>query len=609
MASIRTGLPEPDGKIGDTPVERFVTDFRRLITDVDRLMTDIGRINHGEGSGRAQNGGRHNVTLDETISSLQGHARSFVKSVRRNGVFHERIPVPYLELDGKARILASNQECGLALDPAGKPVIGKSLFSFISSTDAHRLREHLAVCRRSDKVSSLAVTLVRKGARLPVELHLRRKAVGNETGFLAVMLDSSNHFVAQSGNPSGSLHELLVKLSRAHTLMSVVQIVAAYCRRVLASQAGMIFMERDGKLLAVSQWNSNQVPKRFPSEEEVRNGRVTHAFRTGVPVFWSQAKSRLEISNYLRRLLPGHRWRSAAFLPISSAGGQPCGVLALFFLHEREWLPETRDEVSRLGQLVSGSMIRARGFDEALAARAMAERTRQRHEGYLSVVCHELKNPMMPILNWAVALSSGTLPADKQSVAIESIIRNVRAMNYLIDDLFDLARISAGKLHLEFVEMRIQDVVREALTATQQTAERKKLRIATDIAEAIPRFMADPRRVRQVLINLLANAVKFTPGEGSISLKVARRGDHVECTISDTGQGIDPDFLPLVFDRFQQENRAAKSKGAGLGLGLAIVREIVELHGGTVKAHSRGADHGATFSFRLPMRKHKYSAA
>jgi len=182
-------------------------------------------------------------------------------------------------------------------------------------------------------------------------------------------------------------------------------------------------------------------------------------------------------------------------------------------------------------------------------------------------------------------------------------------MNYFIEELFGLARISAGKLHLEFVEMRIQDVVREALTATQQTAERKKLRIATDIAEAIPRFMADPRRVRQVLINLLANAVKFTPGEGSISLKVARRGDHVECTISDTGQGIDPDFLPLVFDRFQQENRAAKSKGAGLGLGLAIVREIVELHGGTVKAHSRGADHGATFSFRLPMRKHKYSAA
>jgi signal transduction histidine kinase len=221
------------------------------------------------------------------------------------------------------------------------------------------------------------------------------------------------------------------------------------------------------------------------------------------------------------------------------------------------------------------------------------------------VISHELRNPMTPILNWAVALSSGSLPADKQTFATEAIIRNVRSLNYLIDDLFDVARISSGKLRLELAEIRIQEVAREALTATQQMAESKKLRITTDISEGIPRFLADPRRVRQVLVNLLNNAVKFTPGGGSITLRVTRRRGHVECTVADTGKGIDPEFLPFVFDRFRQENRSPKTKGAGLGLGLSIVREIVELHGGSIKAHSRGADQGATFIVRLPLRRHR----
>lgn len=212
---------------------------------------------------------------------------------------------------------------------------------------------------------------------------------------------------------------------------------------------------------------------------------------------------------------------------------------------------------------------------------------------------------MTPILNWAVALSSGSLPADKQTFATEAIIRNVRALNYLIDDLFDVARISSGKLRLDLAEIRIQEVAREALTATQQMAESKKLRITTDISEGIPRFLADPRRVRQVLVNLLNNAVKFTPGGGSITLKVTKRRGAVECTVADTGKGIDSEFLPFVFDRFRQENRSPKTKAAGLGLGLSIVREIVELHGGSIKAHSRGADQGATFIVRLPLRRHR----
>src|SRR2546430_14551444 len=145
-----------------------------------------------------------------------------------------------------------------------------------------------------------------------------------------------------------------------------------------------------------------------------------------------------------------------------------------------------RDDILRLEQTDSGCIVRARAYDEALDARARAEHAFQRKEEFLSVLSHELRNPMMPILGWAVALGSGTLPADRQNLAIEGIVRNVRALNYLIDDLFDAARISSGKLRLELVETRIQEVAREALTAIQHTAENKKLRISTDISEAIP---------------------------------------------------------------------------------------------------------------------------
>src|SRR5262249_12918524 len=127
----------------------------------------------------------------------------------------------------------------------------------------------------------------------------------------------------------------------------------------------------------------------------------------------------------------------------------------------------------------------------------------------------------------------------------------------------------------------------------------------TDISEAIPPFLADPRRVRQVLINLLNNAVKFTPNGGAIALKVMRKGRTVQFSVSDSGRGIDPKFLPFVFDRFRQEGRSDKPSAAGLGLGLAIVKEITELHGGWVRAQSNGLDQGATFTVQLPMNRRK----
>ncbi len=402
-----------------------------------------------------------------------------------------------------------------------------------------------------------------------------------------------------------SIHELVIDLSRAQTVKSMADRVANYCGKTFRSPAGAIFLERNGDLEIISQWRSRQGPKKHLAEEMIKNGPVARAFRTGKAIFChTQRTSRSSVSRYLYRLLKQYRSGTVTFLPIRMSEQQPVGVLGMILPHFDEF-SSMRDNLVQLGRVVSGSIVRARAYDEALAARVQAENVIHSKDEFLSMLSHELKNPMMPILGWAVALSSGTLPADKQNVALEGIVRNVRALNYLVEDLFDAARITSGKLRLELGEVRIQDVAREALAAIQHSVESKKLRISTDISEAIPPFIADARRLQQALMNLLNNAVKFTPGGGSVALRVRRYNDNVECIVSDTGKGIERKFLPFVFERFRQENRSSKVRAAGLGLGLAIVREIAELHGGSIEAWSEGSDKGSTFILRLPLRRRR----
>src|SRR5262245_34205852 len=510
MVSMKSLLGETGGDDYVYPATRFVTDFTQLIVDVDRLMLDIH--SPGEKNGHAKPNGRaRKPTLNDTILTLREHAQSFLKSIRQSQALHDRVPVPYMELDRKARILRTNEECAQMLN-GGTRVVGKSLFAFVANTDVEALRKHLATARETDKPSVMHISLMHKGRRCPVEIRIRRQPLGDDAGYLAVVLERD-----PSRNPSlpvfprkrtaPSFEDLVANLSRARTLASVAQIVGVYCSKAYASPAGMIFVERDGHLQIVSQWRSRLVSKKCLAEERIRKGPATDAFRTGDIVFWRQTRtSRSNISRYLRRLLPGRNNRSVVFLPISASGQPPVGVLAIVLIHRGESTRELHEDMTRLGQIAAGSIARARAYDEALAARLQAEKANQQKEEFLSMLSHELKNPLTPILGWAVALSSGSLPPDRQSVAIDGIVRNVRALNYLIDDLLDVARISSGKLNLELQEMRLQEVVREALTAVQQMAENKRLRISTDISEAIPPFFADSRRVRQVLINLLNNA-------------------------------------------------------------------------------------------------------
>jgi len=593
------------------PSARFVTDFTRLITDVDRLIVDISSIAEKQKASSATNG-THRRLRSDTIPTLREHARSFFESLTTFGVPIERLPVPYLELDSSVRIIRTNQACAKMLNRDSTFLAGKSLFTFIAGSDIRRFRAELADLR-SGEPGLVSLTIVHQGKCCPAELHIRRHIVGREIGYVAV-IDAQGYFqnkqssmVSMSKDGSVSLHDLFMHLSSAHTIDALRDVVRNYCITAFNSPAGMIFVESRGNLELAAQWRGKHIPKRYLNEHVVTTGPAAYAFRSGKPVFSYRRKTHCSPSHYLVRLLPRSDGGTANFLPVGEPGQRPLGVMAVVLSDGQEPSPLVRDDMHRLAQLVSSWLLRAREHKEILEARTRAEETVKTQEEFLSALSHELKHPMTPILGWAIALSSGSLPTERQNLALEGIIRNVRTLNYLVEDMFDVVRISSGKLRLDLSEVRIQEIAREALMLIESSMESKKLRISTEISEAVPTFFADPRRIRQVLVNLLNNAVKFTPPGGGISLRILKQGNNVDCVVSDTGKGIARKFLPFVFDKFRQENRYAKARGAGLGLGLAIAREIAALHGGTIKAFSKGVDKGATFSLRLPLRREEHN--
>lgn len=233
------------------------------------------------------------------------------------------------------------------------------------------------------------------------------------------------------------------------------------------------------------------------------------------------------------------------------------------------------------------------------AARTAAERANRLKEDFLATLSHELRTPLNTMLGWIQILRKKPSPENlEQGLAV--LDRNARIQAQLIADLLDMSSILSGKTRLDIQPVELPVVVEAALAAVRPAAENKGVGIRS-VIEPIPgRLLADAARLQQVIWNLLSNAVKFTPHGGRIHVALSRVSSHVEISVSDTGCGIDPEFLPHVFERFSQADSSITRAHRGLGLGLAIVKQLVELHGGTVEARSRKG-HGAAFTVRLPM--------
>jgi nitrogen-specific signal transduction histidine kinase len=235
------------------------------------------------------------------------------------------------------------------------------------------------------------------------------------------------------------------------------------------------------------------------------------------------------------------------------------------------------------------------------AARDLADEANRAKDVFLAMLSHELRTPLSAILGWAHLLRSEKLDPRKALEAADAIEMSGRAQAALINDLLDVSRIVAGKMELDTRPLDLASVVNAAFQSARPDATAKQIRLEQSVEAPLPPILGDPRRLQQVASNLLSNAIKFTPCGGQVDVVLRSAGSWVELIVRDTGVGISTDFLPHVFDRFQQEQTATSRRGGGLGLGMAIVRNLVELHGGTVGVESDGQGNGATFIVRLPV--------
>jgi signal transduction histidine kinase len=279
--------------------------------------------------------------------------------------------------------------------------------------------------------------------------------------------------------------------------------------------------------------------------------------------------------------------------PIRDDRGNAIGVVLIF----RDVTARKRVEKAREQSLSYEQEARR----EAEIARRRAEEASRSKDEFLATVSHELRTPLNHILGWITMLRSGKLQAEKTQKAFDTIDRNVRAQARLIDDLLDVSRIISGKLLIEPRLIEIAKVVESAAESIGPVAEGKGINFMTGIAMDVGLVSGDTDRLQQAIGNLLSNAIKFTPKGGHVELRLTRAGSQIEITVSDDGQGISSEFLPHVFDRFRQQDATTGRRQGGLGLGLAIVRHLVELHGGSVRAESQGEGRGATFTITLPV--------
>ena len=341
--------------------------------------------------------------------------------------------------------------------------------------------------------------------------------------------------------------------------------------------------------------------------------------RDGIPNYSAYSKSsrtgltvglglpQAEIDGPLRRILWGLLGAWVAVLAVGAAVGVLLGGVI----------------VRTLGSASRASMALARG--EAIAppssriveiddlstglrqaAATVQARNRERDEAsrlkdeFLMTVSHELRTPLTAILGWARMLSTGEIRDGQKARALEAIERNANALHQLVNDLLDVSRIVSGKLRLDVQPVALSETISAAIDTIRPAADAKKIEIVTSIDLGGRWVHADPSRLQQVIWNLLSNAVKFTPQGGRIAVTVSRVGDAVEIGVTDSGSGVEPEFLPFVFDRFRQGVTGTTRSHGGLGLGLAIVRHLTELHGGTVRAENNSSSTGATFRVRLP---------
>ncbi|MBD0372418.1 MAG: PAS domain S-box protein [Pyrinomonadaceae bacterium] len=344
------------------------------------------------------------------------------------------------------------------------------------------------------------------------------------------------------------------------------------------------------------EW-AHELQQRYPPNMEAERG-VPHVLRTGRSEIYPVITDEMLVAGALDeehlRIMREIGFTSAIIVPLVTQGRT---LGAITFITAESGRHYTQEDLVMAETLAHRAAI---AIDNARLYRRAQEANRMKDE-FLATLSHELRTPLTAILGWSSMLRAGQLDNETARRAFEAIERNAKSQRQIIEDLLDVSRIITGKLRLDLREVEPSLLIDSAIEAVRPAAEAKGVRIQKLTGTGVSHLTGDPSRLQQVFWNLLSNAVKFTPAGGRVQISLERKDSQLEIAVSDTGQGISAEFLPYVFDRFRQADSTTTRKHGGLGLGLAIVRHLVELHGGTVRAESAGVGQGATFTVTLPL--------
>jgi PAS domain S-box-containing protein len=402
-------------------------------------------------------------------------------------------------------------------------------------------------------------------------------------------------FLAEAGTA------LSASLDYEATLTAVARLAVP----TIADWCAVDIIAEDGKLqrLAVAHVDPKKVElartlqEQYPADPNTQGG-VNEVIRTGKPVMMSRIPEAVLAAaardDEHRRVINELNLTSYMCVPLGSHG-QTLGAITFVSAESgREYDDGDLRFATELATRASLAVDNARSYARANDASRLKDE-------FLATLSHELRTPLNAVLGYARMLRLGSTPPDKTKAALEVVERNATALKQIIEDVLDISRIVAGRLRLNVEPVDVPAIIHESCATVVPAADAKGVHVDVIVDPLTTPVSGDADRLQQIVWNLLSNAIKFTPRGGRVQVRLARVNSHVELTVSDTGQGIAPDFLPFVFERFRQADATFSREQGGLGLGLAIAKQLTELHGGTLSAMSAGTGQGATFTVKLPL--------
>jgi PAS domain S-box-containing protein len=457
------------------------------------------------------------------------------------------------------------------------------VLSFVNSESGkHHTPDDLALAEDLANRAALAID----NARLFRAEHQTRRAAERTSNFLR------------------RLQVVSTSLSQALTPNDVAVAVIEQGVNSLGAHAGTVVLlnEAAAELEIVGTVGFPQeVAEKWQRFSLHKKAPITDAIKQKAPVLIESFAAYLDKYPHLGPLASVTGSDALAAFPLT-VEGRIIGAMGLSFTRPQIFNEDDIAFMYALAHQCAQTLERARLYETEQRLRAQAETANRIKDEFLATVSHELRTPLNAIVGWSSLLMTDSLNEDVQKRAIETIGRSARAQSQIIEDLLDVSRIITGKLSLNTQLTELETIIKTALESLYPAAESKNIEIKSNFDFPAKFILGDPDRLQQIMWNLLSNAIKFTPKGGEISVSLQQVESQIQIKVSDTGQGISREFLPYVFDRFSQADGTSTRKFGGLGLGLAIVRHLVEMHGGTVEVESAGLNQGTTFIITLPVK-------